>query len=304
MGRMSNHIALTLLTLALAQPALAHEEHGKTFKTADATIYYEVTGSGSGTPLVIVNGGPGFDHSYLHLTTTWDTLGHKRPVVFYDQRGNGRSVGDYPNQAQTLKAEVDDLEALRVQLKAERIDLLGHSWGGYLVMAYAALHPDRIAHLVIMDSAAPRWKDTLFRFDDFYPDGVERQNAVAFAAALGDAQATATDIREYLGMLFYSTERRDAFLAGMSSGAYNKEVNAAVNADVERYDLNPELPKFHFPTLVITGRFDINVAPAVAFHIHKAIPGSQFRVFERSGHMPFVEEPDQVVDALEHFLAH
>ncbi len=291
-------------TLLLARSALAHEERGQTFETPDATLYYEVTGSGAAPPLVIVNGGPGFDHTYLHLSTAWDAEGARRPVVFYDQRGNGRSVGKHPNQAQNLKAEIDDLEALRVRLKLDRMDLLGHSWGGYLVMAYAALHPERIAHLVIVDSAAPRIKDTLFRFDDFYPDGVERQNGFAFADEIGDPAATAASIHEYLGMLFYSTERRDAFLAGMSRDAYNRAVNAAVYADLDRYDLNPELAKFRFPTLVLTGRFDINVAPAVAYRIHQAIPGSQFRVFERSGHMPFYEQPEEFVAVLDEFLAH
>jgi len=296
--------SVMVLALLVARSATAHEERGRTFETPDATIYYEVTGSGAAPPLVVVNGGPGFDHTYLHLTTAWDSVGQHRPVVFYDQRGNGRSLGNHPKQAQNLKAEVDDLEALRVQLKLDRLDLIGHSWGGYLVMAYAALHPDRIAHLVIMDAGAPRIKDTIYRFDDFYPDAVERQNSFAFADEIGDPAATAAGIREYLGMLFYSTDHRDAFLAAMSPGAYSRAVNAAVYADLDRYDLNPELAKFRFPTLVLTGRFDINVAPAVAFRIHRAIAGSQFHVFERSGHLPFVEQPEEFVTVLEQFLAH
>jgi proline iminopeptidase len=290
--------------LLLMGAALAHDERGSTFETPDATIYYEVTGTGTAAPLIVVNGGPGFDHTYLHLSTAWDSVGLRRPVIFYDQRGNGRSLGNHPKQSQNLKAQIDDLEALRSHLKLERMDLLGHSWGGYLVMAYAALHPDRIAHLIIVDSAAPRIKDTLFRFDDFYPDAVERQNGFGFADEIGDPAATAAAIHEYVGMLFYSTEKRDAFLAGLAPGAYTKAVNAAVYADLERYDLNPELTKFRFPTLVMTGRFDINVAPAVAYRIYKAIPGSQFRVFERSGHMPFVEQPEEFVAVLEQFLAH
>src|SRR5215204_1557237 len=59
-----------------------------------------------------------------------------------------------------------------------------------------------------------------------------------------------------------------------------------LNADLARYDLNPELPQFGFPVLVGTGRHDLNVAPAVAYRTHKAIPGSRFVVFEKSGHTP------------------
>jgi len=54
--------------------------------------------------------------------------------------------------------------------------------------------------------------------------------------------------------------------------------------------------------MVMTGRYDINVAPLVAYKIHEAIPGSRFVVFERSGHIPFYEEPDAFVHAAEEFL--
>jgi len=295
-------VAIFVLVFAV-HPSAAREENGKTFETPGATIYYEVTGSGARNPLVLVNGGPGFDHTYLHLSTAWDTLAKNRQVVFYDQRGNGRSVGDHKGQTLTLKDQIDDLEALRAHLGFERMDLLGHSWGGYLVMAYAAVHPDRVAHLLIVDSAAPKIKDTIFLFDDVFPETTERQAAVAFADEMGDKNATAAGMHEYLTMLFYSTEKRDAFVAGMSPTAFNKDVNKAVFGDLDRYDLNPEIRKFHFPVLVITGRYDMNVAPVVAYKIHQAIAGSKFRAFERSGHLPFVEEPEAFVQAVEEFLA-
>ena len=76
-----------------------------------------------------------------------------------------------------------------------------------------------------------------------------------------------------------------------------------LSTDLARFDLNPELPKYRFPTLVITGRFDINVAPSVAWKIHKAIPNSEFAVFEKSGHIPYFEEPEAFVQRLEAFLA-
>jgi proline iminopeptidase len=76
-----------------------------------------------------------------------------------------------------------------------------------------------------------------------------------------------------------------------------------VNADLARYDLNPELPKLRFPALIVTGRYDMNVAPATAYRIHKAIPGSKFVVFEKSGHMPFYEEPEAFQRVLGDFLA-
>jgi len=295
--------AVGLFAAALALPVYATEEAGKTFDAPGATLYYEVRGGGPGVPLFLANGGPGFDHLYLHAGDVWDRIAESRPVIFWDQRGNGRSGALKSGQSCTLADQVADLEALRAHLGFEKIDLLGHSWGGYLAMAYAARHPERIAHLVILDSAAPRWQDTRFLFEDVFPETVERQQALAYDVTLGDQEAITADMREYMSMLFVSPEKRDAFLALAPSFAYSQSINLALNADLARFDLNPELPHFHFPTLVGTGRYDFNVAPVIAYRIHKAIPGSRFVVFEWSGHLPFAEEPEVFRRGLEDFLA-
>jgi proline iminopeptidase len=169
-------------------------------------------------------------------------------------------------------------------------------------MAYAALHPERIAHLVIVDSAAPKWSDTVFLFKDIFPEATERQAAVAFQEELGDTTALNTDLGIYMGLLFYSPEKRDAFFAMKINPRCNRDVNTAISNDLARFDLNPELAQFRFPTLVITGRYDINVAPSVAYKIRKEIPNSEFVVFEKSGHIPYYEEPEAFVRVLEAFL--
>src|SRR6185436_8348454 len=290
-----------------ALAAAAPPEKGHTFQAPGATIYVEVLGTAAGTPLVVVNGGPGFDHTYEHVampgtTSAWETLARSRRVVFYDQRGNGRSGALKPGQTCTLADQIDDLEAVRAHLGADKIDLLGHSWGGFLAMAYAARHAEHIRHLVTVDSAAPKWSDTVFLFKDIFPEGQEKADGLAFADALGDKAATDAGLVEYFHWLFYAPEKRDAFIAQVSPSVYSKTINETLEHDIQRFDLNPEIRKFKFPTLVITGRYDINVAPSVAYKIHKAIPGSKFVVLERSGHLPFFEEPEAFVRAVEGFL--
>jgi len=304
-SRLALHGCAVLLLLGSAALATAAPppESGQVWKGPGVNLYYEVLGGGPGTPLVVTNGGPGFDHTYLHVSDVWNTLAKERPVLLYDQRGNGRSGALKAGQSCTLADQIADLEALLGHLGYAKIDLLGHSWGGYLAMAYAARHPERIERLILVDSAAPKWGDTIFLFKDVFPETIERQNALNFAETLGDKAAAESDIQEYLGMLFYSPEKRDAFLAGSKSYAYNTEINQALNNDLARFDLNPELPKFRFPTLVIHGRFDMNVATATAFHTHRAISGSKLVVFEKSGHMPFYEEPEGFLKAVGDFLA-
>ena len=162
---------------------------------------------------------------------------------------------------------------------------------------------ERISHLIIVDSAAPKWSDTVFLFQNIFPEATERQAAVAFAEELGDTVAQNVDLHEYMGLLFYSQQKRDEYFAMNINPRYSRAVNQAISADLARFDLNPELLKFRFPTLVITGRYDINVAPSVAWKIHQEIPNSQFVVFEQSGHIPYYEEPQAFVRTIETFLA-
>ena len=296
-----------LVALAAPTASAAPPEKGQTFQAPGATLYVEVLGTTAGVPLVVVNGGPGLDHTYEHAavpgtTSAWETLARSRRVVFYDQRGNGRSGALKPGQSCVLADQIADLDAVRAHLGADRIDLLGHSWGGYLVMAYAARHPERIRHLIMVDSAAPKWTETVTLFKDIFPEGQARADSFAFADALGDTAATEAGLREYFRWLFYSPDKRDAFIAQVGTGVYNKPVNESIDHDLARFDLNPELAKFKFPALVVTGRYDINVAPSVAYRMHKAIAGSQFVVFERSGHLPFFEEAEPFARALESFL--
>ena len=299
-------VATVLAFVFLAPPARggpsAPSGPGKTFARGGVTIWYEVRGRATGRPLVVVNGGPGFDHTYVLCSDVWDTIAKRRRVVFYDQRGNGRSSALAKDQSCTLEDQIEDLDSLRNVLRAERMDLLGHSWGGYLVMAYAARHPDRVAHLVILDSAAPKWSETEFIFKYVFPEGIERQGRLDFFDALGDSASGKQSLREYLRMIFLSPEKRDEFMKRADTYTYTRSVNEALNADLAKYDMWPLLPTLKMPTLVATGRYDMNVAPSTAWKIHQAISGSKWAVFERSGHLPYFEEPAEFQRVVESFL--
>ena len=279
-----DHLFIVLL-------GMRHED-GNFIDRPDCIIYYEVRGTGDGVPLVVLHGGPGFAHTYLLSSSVWDKFGKDRPVVFYDQRGTGKSTIKKSSGSCTLEDQIDDLEALRRHLGYSRIDLLGHSWGGFLGMAYTARHTGEVTHLILVDSAAPRLKDTVFLFNYIFPETTERRKKLESEIDLGDKNAIMADTAAKFSMLCYSPEKREALVASAGNTAYNYDVNQAVWADVEGIDLTPEIKKFTLPTLVITGRFDINVAPLVALRIHELIPKSRFVVFERSGHLPFFEEPE------------
>ena len=100
---------------------------------------------GEGPPIVVVHGGPDFDHCYF--LPELDRLADSFRLVYYDQRGRGRSADGVRAEDVTLGSEIDDLDRVRSHFGLESIAVLGHSWGGVLAMEYAVRHPERVSQL-------------------------------------------------------------------------------------------------------------------------------------------------------------
>jgi len=108
--------------------------------------------AGTGPPLLVIPGGPGFGATYLIESVT-EALGDHHQLVFIDQRGTGRSPvgrGDL-----TMEAYVEDIVAIAIALDLEQFDLMGHSFGGLQTMYVAAAHSGRVRRIVLLDGVAP-----------------------------------------------------------------------------------------------------------------------------------------------------
>ena len=273
-----------------------------TITTPEVDLAYETYGApGPATPVIVANGGPGLSHIYMLQNDVWTRLSHNRQIVFYDQRGTGKSKHVKPDPSWGMDAQVADMEAVRAKFGFQKFNLVGDSYGGLLAMAYAAAHPEHIDKLILSDSAAPAWKDIVRVLPDVFPDVLE-EIAAREKNNAGSPDAADQRIRDHFLMLFYSEANRDAYLAGVKDLESVPQVSAAVQKAARTLDLTPELPKFKFPTMVITGRYDMNVTPLTAWNIYKAIPGAKFVVFEKSGHLPSYEEPDKYVQVVNEFF--
>ena len=192
---------------------------------------------------------------------------------------------------------------VRAALNLEKVALVGDSYGGMLAMAYAAAHPEHVARLVLSDSAAPSWNGLVHQLPQTFPD-IEAEDEVE-QKQLGDGTdaAAQASLRNHFRMIFYSPARRDAYLARMGNLGFEPAVAGKVENATADLDLTPQLAGFTtFPTLVITGRYDMNVAPLTAWRIAHQIPGARIVFFERSGHLPAYEEPIRYRKVLEAFL--
>lgn len=296
--------ALLLAASSFAQtpmPVIAPTGH---VHTPDVDLAYWVYGEPHAgiTPVFAVNGGPGLSHIYMVQNDTWLRISAHRQVIFYDQRGERASRLTNPTASQSMDTQVADLDAIREHLHFNKIDLCGDSFGGLLVIAYAAAHPEHVHKLIISDGLPSR-KAIVHLLPQVYPDKMEAFSARERSSVHANAEDTAKQaLIDHFRMLFYDEAKLDHYLANVHDIGFSAATGNAVDKAIADLDLTPALPKFNFPALVITGRFDMNVAPLTAWRMYKAIPGAKFEVFEKSGHLPSYEEPDKYVGVVEDFL--
>jgi proline iminopeptidase len=276
--------------------------------TEQVDIAYETYGpagngaAGTALPIIAVNGGPGLSHAYMVQNDLWQRVGKNRLVVLYDQRGTGASKRVQAGASQSMDAQVADLDAVRQALGLNKFALLGDSYGGLVVMAYAAAHPEHVAKLILSDSPGPSWKSIVHLLPETFPD-VEEQNTQEEQKLGPETEAAArASLRNHFRMIFYSPEKRDAYMSKMGDVGYEPAIGEAVAKATADLDLTSKLAGFQFPTLVINGRYDMNVAPLTAWRLAHAIPGAKVVFFEQSGHLPSYEEPDKYIEVLENFL--
>jgi proline iminopeptidase len=271
--------------------------------TPDVDLAYWVYGEARPgvTPVFAVNGGPGLSHVYMVQNDTWLRISQQRQVIFYDQRGDGASSLTNPAASQSMDSQVADLDAIRDHLHFDKIDLCGDSYGGFLVIAYAAAHPEHVHKLIISDGLPSR-KAVVHLFPEVFPDKLEANEAASHDSKASPEEQAQQGLRDHFAMIFYDPEKLARYMANAKDLGFSPTIARAVGQAAGDLDYTPALAKFNFPALVITGRYDMNVAPLTAWRMYKAIPGAKFVAFEQSGHLPSYEEPDKYVKVVDEFL--
>lgn len=247
--------------------------------------------------LLAIAGGPGSDHRYLRVGPAFETIARHVPVVFYDQLGSGQSSAAGPDA--TISRFVDDIEAIRIHLGVERLDLLGHSFGGILLMGYATTYPDRVNSLIFSSSMATKMADTPHAMDRMFPD---KHPAWVEQRANLPPEFPAETIETFQSMEFVSQKVFAGYAVEVRGHLYNIRLNNVLRADMGDHDYRKQLKLVTAPTLVLHGRWDAITTPKAGWDIHTAIPGSIFTVLEEAGHLPFTEKPTEYAAAVTKFL--
>jgi proline iminopeptidase len=262
---------------------------------------------------VVVHGGPDFDHAYL--LPELDRLAGAFRLVYYDQRGRGRSADGVRPEDVSLRSDVDDLDRVRRHVGLESIAVLGHSWGGVLAMAYAIRHPDRVSHLILLDTAPASAGDWQFLREEFgrtrpAVDAAEMQ-AIAATDALqrGDLDADAAYYRAHFRMTLRQPELLEALVARLRTHSTADGVLLARAIEQRLYDetshsrqwdLFPALRELAVPTLLLHGEHDF-IPVELAARIADAVPGARLSVLPGCGHFTFLEAPERVFEEVSRF---
>ncbi|HKV74465.1 MAG TPA: alpha/beta hydrolase [Gemmatimonadales bacterium] len=255
---------------------------------------------GAGTPVVVLHGGPGAHHDYL--LPGFDRLGRDRTLIYYDQRGGGRSP--VPREVPVgWEEHVADLEELRVQWELERLTLVGYSWGGLLAMLYAIHHPGRVERLGLV-SPAPVSRELRILFE-------ERFQARNLTPALQEARK---QLRES-GLREKDPAAHARKLFALAVAGYFHDPSKAVEltpfrvtertqkevwASLGDFDLRPQLRELDLPALLVHGHDDpipLESARATAQALRCPL-----HLIPACGHVPHVEAPEEFVAALDPFL--
>jgi proline iminopeptidase len=308
------HIEKTLVTDVPEAPRWCDRLALKAHRVDVGGTGLYVEEEGTGPALVLINGGPGGTHHYFH---PWFSRAAKfSRVIYYDQRGCGLS--DFkPGKAYSVDQAVDDLDAIRRALNANRWVVLGYSYGGFLAQLYALKYPENTAGLVLM-SASPGFSTggSPAGWNDFQSkEEKARLRAIPDEVAAW-AKANAIPPERADQVLLYNLDLNGAWkaqhflkpsperLAQMAryEWVHDADFNGILNQSAGRYDFQGAFTGCPIPTIVLEGKYDGTWSPDKAVLLLKNHPGASMVVFEHASHPIYEEEPDRFFEVLGGFV--
>lgn len=311
------YLSLLLLLLPLCgyNQTFPDSERDGQYVTVNGARLWVVT-VGKGAPLIFVSGGPGGAHVGLRR---FDSLAKDNMLIYYDAFGRGKSDTAQKVEEYSLERDIEDLEGLRKALKLDKINLLGHSYGGVVVQGYALKYPDRISHLVLANTfhSYLMWQanddNCNQEMKTNYPEMWEQLMALREKGYISsDEEHQKLYGTVPYGFLYaynpdkFINRRAKPYPNSFNTKLYyqlvGKDGDFIVGNDIGNFDYRRRLKTLNMPVLIYGGRYDRVAVPYMMVKYKQYCPQAKFVMFERSGHNPQVEEPAKLFDLLEQFL--
>jgi proline iminopeptidase len=273
-------------------------------KNSDSSqTYYKIFGQG--TPILIINGGPGMNSNGFEPMAK--ILAVKHQTIVYDQRGTGKStLKELNDKTVSMKLMADDIESLRKHLKIKKWTILGHSFGGMLASYYATIYPNSIDKIILSSSGgvdlsllkgenlieaglSKTEKDSL----NYWSDKIEKGDTT-YTARIGKARALAPA---------YVYDRKFVPIIAERLTQGNSTINSLLWGDMKKtnFDCKNKLSTFKNPVLIIQGRQDI-ISKEIGEIGLKAFPNSKMILLENCRHYGWLDSKEKYFEAIETFL--
>jgi len=304
-------ILLGSLLLALCTNGISGEYPGPGqgfVNVPGGPVWYNISGTGPGIPLLVLHGGPGGTSCGYTLL---EPLGAQRPIVRYDQLGSGRSGRPDDPSLWTVEHFVEELQVVRQELGLDQVHLLGHSWGGSLAAAYVLEKGTEGIASVILSSpllSTPLWIDDANYLRSQLPPDVQRTLSEHEAAGTTDSDQYSAASDVFYERHMYAGERIER-PAGCDSAPRSQFIYEYMWGPSEFYadgtlvdfDVTDRLHEIDVPVLFVTGQFD-EARPVTVAGFQELVPGSQLAVILDAAHASYAKKPQEYMTILENFL--
>jgi len=286
--------------------------------------YYEVNGAklwvvsfGEGEPLFFIAGGPGGTHYGLRR---FDSLSTTNTLVYYDAFGRGKSDTAKVVTEYTIERDIDDLEGLRKAMGFDKINILGHSYGGVVAQGYAIKYPENVSHLILANTfhSYLMWQENCDNSNreikENYPEVWKELMKVRMQGAVSSDKIHQEIYgRVPYGFLYaynpdyFKPGRKKAYPHPFNRKLYyqmvGKDGDFELTSDIGTFDYRKQLKDLKMPILIYAGRYDRVAVPWMEVQYKMYCPQAEFFMFEHSGHNPQVEEPSKLFALIRKFLS-
>jgi proline iminopeptidase len=297
-----------MLTLTLATTPMSAD----TFVDAGDGVRLWYSESGTGSPVIVVHGGPGMDH--LSLAADLTPLEQHHRVIYYDQRGGGRSTLPADPALLTIDHHVQDLEALRVHLGLEKVTLVAHSFGPAIAALYAIRYPEHVERMVFLAPIPPRKGKFFEEFGASLRKRLteaQRKRANELESAVETSNDMTALCREYWSIMTpprlaksapATVVKSDLCAAPPEAIRFGMlKTNPATFGSLGDWNWTTDLARVHAPTLIIHGEEDA-IPMAMVSEWVTALPDARILRLPHTAHFPHAEQPKLVFPAIETFL--
>jgi proline iminopeptidase len=275
--------------------------------------WIKIEGSGNGTtPLVVIHGGPGGNH-YVFERAAGPLLAQTRTLVYYEQRGCGRSEKPEAEDDYTIPVLIDDFKELKKWLGTGNLDLLGYSFGAELALEISNAFPEEVNRIIL---SAPSLMNTDIQ-KMVQITGFLSVADLSLYKKISDLQQEGLSLAETYDRVWGLADRDtvDALLFENREAAVENRklweesnlintglmMNTLMNNPME-IPLISRLAEIKNPALILTGVFDRNTGIPISKLIHKNLENSRIVLFEKSAHFPDLEETEKFLKIISDFL--